>query len=721
MSTEASFYPAAPAGMPRGLVTPSLRYRALVLLVLISLLLFVLLYLALVAGSGLLVYWSISYPMGQISKGTLLVKGGLIAVSVMLFLFLLKGLFKRHHVDTAPYLELREDEHPALFRFLRALCRDTAAPFPRRVFVNPEVNAAVFYDSSLLSLILPVPKNLLIGLGLVNVLDLNELKAVLAHEFGHFSQTSMKVGSYVYMANRIISDLVYGRDSWDNLLREWQNADLRLAIFGWGLGGVVWALRQLLAGIFRALNLGHLALSRQMEFNADLVAVSVTGSDALIHALAKLDFANQSLLQACKDLQDASDHNVYSADLFFHQTRAAPHLRVVLRNPLLGTYPDLPGDPAARTQVFQPGKDGIPTMWATHPSNFDREENAKARYCRSLHDRRSPWELFSSASALREGVTRQWYQSWPEPEKTLTLAAPEKVQAFIDEEHAETTYHPKYEGLYDDRFVEPGELATLTSAAPHPAETLENRRATLYGETLKKWMALHRQLLAEFQLLSGVRYGGLAVNKVAFRGRDFAPGDVDRLLQQVEKDMEEDRRRLAELDRDVFFVHYQMAQVQGGKEADELLQRYRFHLKQQAMLRGLADQRAKVDATLNFLAGNTQLTEAEWNQVIDSFRGAHDALASTLREARALRVPKLKNFRGGEDLAGFLLNEPLVDYLPHEGNWIGSLLKQYALVQDRLRRLHFKSMGGILALQEQIAGAWAGRRQETAPELGAPQ
>ena len=76
----------------------------------------------------------------------------------------------------------------------------------------PDVNAAVFYNESLLSLFLPASKNLVIGLGLVNRLNLSEFKAVLAHEFGHFSQSSMKLGTYVYTANRILADIVYARD-----------------------------------------------------------------------------------------------------------------------------------------------------------------------------------------------------------------------------------------------------------------------------------------------------------------------------------------------------------------------------------------------------------------------------------------------------------------------------------------------------------------------------
>jgi Zn-dependent protease with chaperone function len=35
---------------------------------------------------------------------------------------------------------------------------------------------------------LPIKKNLQIGLGLVNSLNVSEFKAVMAHEFGHFTQ-----------------------------------------------------------------------------------------------------------------------------------------------------------------------------------------------------------------------------------------------------------------------------------------------------------------------------------------------------------------------------------------------------------------------------------------------------------------------------------------------------------------------------------------------------
>ena len=39
--------------------------------------------------------------------------------------------------------------------------------------------------------------------------------------------------------------------------------------------------------------------------------------------------------------------------------------------------PPLPDTATSTLRLFKPGNEGIPQMWATHPSNFDREENVK--------------------------------------------------------------------------------------------------------------------------------------------------------------------------------------------------------------------------------------------------------------------------------------------------------------------------------------------------------
>ena len=77
---------------------------------------------------------------------------------------------------------------------------------------------------------------------------------MLAHEFGHFSQSSMRLGIYVYTANRIIGDMVYARDFFDDLLRGWRRLDIRISFIAWLLYAIVWVLRKILEAAFRGIN-----------------------------------------------------------------------------------------------------------------------------------------------------------------------------------------------------------------------------------------------------------------------------------------------------------------------------------------------------------------------------------------------------------------------------------------------------------------------------------
>ena len=60
---------------------------------------------------------------------------------------------------------------------------------------------------------------------------------------------------------------------------------------------------------------------------------------------------------------------------------------------------------------------------------------------------------------------------------------------------------------------------------------------------------------------------------------------------------------------------------------------------------------------------------------------------------------------------GDMMNQRLLPALSKsanslDGKWIGQLLEQLGEVIDKAKRIHFKSLGGILALQEKLAEQW---------------
>ena len=211
MSAQPFIYPPMPQGIDEKVIQPSPAFKNEVVKVAASIVFFILFYLVMVSlalgFAALCAFAGYSLMVAKPQFFTLMIGLGLAGLGVMVAFFMLKFIFKSNQTDRSNMLELQETDQPELFAFIRQLTTETKTPFPKRILLSADVNASVFYDSSFWSMFLPVKKNLVIGLGLVNCVNISEFKAILAHEFGHFSQRSMKLGSFVYNLNRIIHGL----------------------------------------------------------------------------------------------------------------------------------------------------------------------------------------------------------------------------------------------------------------------------------------------------------------------------------------------------------------------------------------------------------------------------------------------------------------------------------------------------------------------------------
>jgi Zn-dependent protease with chaperone function len=214
MASASTIYPVSPPGVPADLTAVPRRYRIKIIFVLAYVGLFVLGYLAALGAAGYLLYGSIRYFQHAQADENFWALAA-IAGSAILSCWLVRPLFRGQALDRSLLLEIRPESQPELFAFIQRLCTEIAAPLPRRVFLSPDVNAAVVSSTALVNLVIPAREDLVIGLGLVNALNLVEFKAVLAHEFGHFSQKGIRLGPYVYVALRILADMVRGSEHVD--------------------------------------------------------------------------------------------------------------------------------------------------------------------------------------------------------------------------------------------------------------------------------------------------------------------------------------------------------------------------------------------------------------------------------------------------------------------------------------------------------------------------
>jgi Zn-dependent protease with chaperone function len=695
-------YPPSPTDVPDDLTDYPATYRAQQNMLLAGLFLFLLTYLGLICLSVLVgVYCFMT--VAHLAPLKIL---GMVLTGVF-FLFLVKGFFKRTPIEKELHIEVTEEEQPVLFEFIRKLITELDAPEPNRVFVSLDVNAAVMPRTSLINLFKEPKKDLLIGLGLVNMLNLSEFKSVMAHEFGHFCQSAY-ASSYTYVAHRIIADLIEGEDWFDRMVDFCKRQNNALSAFGHVIGGMLWVGRKLLMVLFKAIILQRMAVSREQEFHADLCAVLAAGSDAVPLSLLRLRFGNMCLGQAVNDLRTAAEHKLYTSDIFYHQEQAATVVRRQKKDPKLGERPDIAGPLAGKNMlVFDPDEESIedeeiPEMRRSHPSFPESEANAKETFVPGPIDIRSPWVLFADAAELKERITYKFYRMAMRIKKDTELEDAIKVQTFIDNEHAETTYDPKYHGLYDDRPLEPGDLAELN----------EIIRTSPWNEDR---IAKVLEKLYEGAKGKAEEYADLRKERATL---DNDTGEKSPRLKKKIKEVEAQLDKVWEwyksLDRRVYLVHVQMAAAVNREWKDELVERYRFQVEVQKMYEEARQHQGKAFAFASALFNMAEPHPDFVAEVMHVLRQAWKALKNILRDAREVNLPAMKNFEEGERLADFILEGKLVSELPLtyvKGKWVSKLLDQLDMVRSRCFRLHWKSVGGILALQEKIATEWQTRRE----------
>ncbi len=683
-------YPPSPKNVPEDLTLASPKFIYQATLMVLTLFFFLLIYLGLMALCVFGVYWGLS---ARSFWGLQII---VVFLSILFFAFLFKGFFIRDTHDRTGYVEIDEDDHPELFEFIERLCDEIKVPFPNRVYVTPEVNAAMMYRLSLINLFVRARNDLLLGLGLVNFLNLSEFKAVVAHELGHFAQKGF-INSYSYVARSVIASMLLGNDWMDNALNRVRHQENALGVVASALYWTMHGIKQGLYGIFKVINFLDFMISRQREFNADLVAVSVAGSDAIVHGLKRTEFAHEAMMQTFHELEDAADHKLYTDDIFLHHTASAAYIRKQKKDPNFGNLPEL--NDGKKIQVFDEEEYGQAPMWDYHPSLYDREENAKDVFIPAVMDDRSAWVLFGDkAQELRERASYKFYRIVYKVKKDVELSEAAVVQKFIDDEHAEMTYDPKYGGVYDGRFVDPGsleELDEMIEKEPWDDERLSRVEAKLYKD-LEKRVEDHNDMKKEYNTL---------MRECNWRPR----GKTKRIIKDLDKNLEESYEWFKSFDRRVYLVYMQMAQrLKDPERAKELRNRYKFHLPLQDLNKRAYQHQDKLEFYHNQLFNRNpeHLTQDLVSEAFYEFRQARKGLKQILRDASEMNMPMLKNFTGDEALDEFLLDEPLIKELPEEyvdTKWLGKMWRQLGQVLKKSARLYFKSMGNILAMQEQVA------------------
>lgn len=690
--------------VPKDFTRASSSYRFQAWMALLGLLAFMVLYVGLASWFTYITYRMIS---GVLVGGDGAVAGFFAALPAgFLAIFMWKALIFIRHGSDDPGIEISETDEPVLYKFLTELAEDVGAPRPHRVFISPNVNASVSYDLSILNLIIPTKKNLIIGLGLVNSLNRSEFKAVLAHEFGHFAQRSMAVGRWVYIGEQIASHIITKRDALDRGLDFLSSIDLRVAWIGWIMRSIVWSIRSLTETAFRWVIAAQRALSREMEFQADLVAVSVTGSDALIHALYRLQAADEDWEQCLEFASQQLHKGRMVQDLFAIQTRIGEHKRRVLNDPLRGRVPELPSD-ASTHRLFSEEIAQPPRMWATHPPNNEREENAKRTYIRAEANQESAWTLFRDPQQQCESLTQYLFSDVQKSGEFKPMSTAEAL-AEVDKQFSRESYDAVYQGAYLGRPVTIGVASAdqLQSDLP-PRDAIDQGLTELYPDSLQDNISEYRNLLEELALLEAIQDGHYDATGgvIRHRGQTYNRAELPQLIANVRQDRDDALARIEDHDKKCRTFHNAAARYAGRGWQDyhrslTKLLHYAEHVESD-----LKDAHAHLAnlTTMSLAAGHVNAKKIR--RLVASANDLQGAMAEIDRQSESIVIPAAI----AEDLEVEKWREALdkLELPPADeqniGQWLDVVDSWVIPMGEKLAALRKSALEELLKTERQIA------------------
>ncbi len=632
-----SRYVSGQVNAPAGYTKPKKSFTFHVLLAMLALLAFVAVYLGLMIWFGKMAYGLFELMLnGGEHPFFLIVVGGLLSF-LSVFMFKSLFIFSKNKINQGQ--EVKQEEEPVLFDYLYGIADEIGAPRPHKVYISHFVSAAVSYDLNIFNLLIPYKKNLHIGLGLVNMVNTGEFKSILAHEFGHFAQRSMLLGRYVYVAQQIAIKIVHKRDALDDFLAGLSSIDLRVAWIGWILSILVWAMRALIQTLFSVVSLAERALSKEMEFQADIVAVSLTGSDALIQGLHKLRAADEAFGASLDEVDRQLKKGKAVPDLFTLQTNFVEQVRVIRNDSSIGDAPI--GDRNASFRVFDSGLVNPPQMWETHPSDNEREENAKRDYLYAEIDTNSAWDLFKDPKEIREKVTADLIKSTEV--KTERISMEESLNEYNEIAFNWQFLKPKYKAVYADRFPFLN-FSTVKEAYDFdlPSNQYAKIANTLYSDEFAKDVEQLATLEQEIILLTRVQNEVLTVEKrsLMHRGKTIKRRNIPSLIKKNRAEEVELRRKVSKHDKLCRKLPWEIAHQIDPRKASYLTSVAELVHYAEHTYSDLSDSYKKYVNVFNVVVASGRVSNSDLNEFLKAANSMHKTLRKIYVDSTSVKLNK---------------------------------------------------------------------------------
>lgn len=552
--------------MTNNLPKISSAYQSKLVSAIVSISVFFLIYLILILASLIMIfllgYGAIKLLSISLNYFTVFGAAGLLSVGIFVFIFLVKFIFRKNHYSTRHLLEVNRSHQPQLFAIIDEIVAETGVKAPQKVFLSPDVNASVSYNSIFWSMFLPVKKNLTIGVGLINTTSVGELRTILAHEFGHFSQKSMKVGGYVSQAEKIIFETVYNNKDYENFIMEFSGGNAIFKIFGLISVSFINAFQSVLKGMSSFLFKNHASLQREMEYHADAISTYITNPDEQTSSLLRLELSDVAFISSF-NFYIENKQKYLPKDLYKNQISLMKILSERNNHPYINGLPKIDAEDLTR---YNKSKIEIEDQWTSHPDILKRIERIKTNKTRNTAaDHRYAKEIISGFDKICEIMTSKY----------LTLRTVKNVGEVIEDEafvrlyldhNIYQTFSLDFNGYYErhNPVIENIESVIFDIPAHQGEDLFSDRKVSLVYEK--------SGIEGDIQILHYLVSHPKEIKTFRFDGTLYKAKDAAGLIPQLESELTRVKKELLENDKAIFQHYYHISNEDLKKD---LLNKYK--------------------------------------------------------------------------------------------------------------------------------------------------
>ncbi|RZJ63336.1 MAG: hypothetical protein EOO50_16995 [Flavobacterium sp.] len=366
----------------------------------------------------------------------------------------------------------------------------------------------------------------------------------------------MKVGSYVYNLNRVIYNMLYENEGYDNALASWSSRSGYFNIVSWF---AVWYNRGVqftLRSVYRIVNKNYMALSREMEFHADAIAVKAVGTNPMISSMLRMDMASQAMSRVLGQYDNRIKESIFTDNIFPRHEHMMNFIAQTNRIPFQNNLPDIEQGLGSKSAV---SKLNIEDQWSSHPSDEDRiAEFRRANVADIDPDTTSARSLFTDIESTQRQITKNIFSgiAYPDTPKTDEL---EDFHTIITNNYLANKFPDAFNGHYDQHNPEPFDVKTWV------AQPDNHSAAVLFGNEAVGMIGVRNAMRADSENLKSIAENPADLKTFDYDGVKYRASQARDLHKKLEQEIALLNETIDKNDKRIFNHFYNLAKASSSE------------------------------------------------------------------------------------------------------------------------------------------------------------